>query len=39
MTCEELLKALNENVDGAQLTEICEEFSQHLADCNPRQVC
>ncbi len=38
MTCEELLKALNEYVDGAQLTEICEEFSQHLAGCNPCQV-
>lgn len=38
MTCEELLKALNDYVDGAQLTEICEEFSQHLAGCNPCQV-
>jgi hypothetical protein len=38
MTCEELLKALNEYVDGAQLTEICEEFSQHLAGCSPCQV-
>jgi hypothetical protein len=38
MTCEELLKALNEYVDGAELTEICEEFSQHLAGCNPCQV-
>ena len=38
MTCEELLKALNDYVDGAQLTEICEEFSEHLAGCNPCQV-
>ena len=38
MTCEELLKALNDYVDGAQLAEICEEFSQHLAGCNPCQV-
>lgn len=38
MTCEELLKALNEYVDGEQLTEICDEFSQHLAGCNPCQV-
>ena len=38
MTCEELLKALNDYVDGVQLTEICEEFSQHLAGCNPCQV-
>lgn len=38
MTCEELLKALNEYVDGTQLDEICEEFAQHLAGCNPCQV-
>jgi hypothetical protein len=38
MTCEELLKALNDYVDGAQLAEICEEFSQHLAGCDPCQV-
>jgi predicted anti-sigma-YlaC factor YlaD len=38
MTCEELLKALNDYVDGVQLTEICEEFSEHLAGCNPCQV-
>lgn len=38
MTCEELLQALNDYVDGAQLAEICEEFSEHLAGCNPCQV-
>jgi Putative zinc-finger len=38
MTCEELLKALNDYVDGAQLAEICEEFGDHLAGCNPCQV-
>jgi anti-sigma factor RsiW len=38
MTCEELLKALNDYVDGEQLTAICEEFAQHLAGCNPCQV-
>ncbi len=38
MTCEELLKALNDYVDGAELTEICEEFAAHLAGCNPCQV-
>jgi hypothetical protein len=38
MTCEELLKALNDHVDGAELTEICEEYAQHLAGCNPCQV-
>ena len=38
MTCEELLNALNEHVDGVQLADLCEEFSQHLAGCNPCQV-
>lgn len=38
MTCEELLKALNEYVDGNELAEICEEFSDHLKNCNPCQV-
>ncbi len=38
MTCDELLKALNDYVDGAQLADLCEEFSQHLAGCNPCQV-
>lgn len=38
MTCEELLKALNDYVDGAELNEICNEFSEHLAGCNPCQV-
>jgi hypothetical protein len=38
MTCEELLEALNDHVDGVVLTEICEEFAQHLAKCNPCQV-
>ena len=38
MTCEELLKALNDFVDGAQLTEICDEFAEHLAGCNPCQI-
>ena len=38
MTCEELLKALNEYVDGAQLSDMCDEFATHLAGCNPCQV-
>jgi anti-sigma factor RsiW len=38
MTCEELLKALNDYVDGEQLSEICEEFAQHLEGCDPCQV-
>ncbi len=38
MTCEELLQALNEYVDGAELSEVCEEFAQHLEGCNPCQI-
>ena len=38
MTCEELLKALNDYIDGAELDEVCEEFAEHLAGCNPCQV-
>jgi hypothetical protein len=38
MKCEELLKALNEYVDGQIDPAICEEFEQQLADCNPCQV-
>jgi hypothetical protein len=38
MNCEELLKALNDYVDGAELHEICEQYAEHLADCNPCQV-
>jgi len=40
MTCEELLKALNEYVDGTlDLSEAeCERFAAHLAGCNPCQI-
>ncbi len=38
MTCEELLAALNDYVDGERLTDACEKFAEHLADCNPCQV-
>ncbi|HMO14610.1 MAG TPA: zf-HC2 domain-containing protein [Pirellulaceae bacterium] len=40
MTCEELLKALNEYVDGAlDLSEAeCQRFAEHLAGCNPCQI-
>ena len=40
MTCEELLKALNEYVDGTldlSLAE-CQQFAEHLAGCNPCQL-
>jgi len=40
MTCEELLRLINELVDGEldmSLAE-CRQFAQHLAECNPCQV-
>jgi anti-sigma factor RsiW len=38
MKCEELLKMLNEYVDGTVDPAICEEFERHMAGCNPCQV-
>jgi len=38
MKCEELLKMLNEYVDGTVDPVICEEFEKHMAGCNPCQV-
>ena len=38
MNCQDLLKHLNEYVDGTVEPAICEEFEQHMAGCNPCQV-
>ncbi len=38
MKCEDLLKILNEFVDGTADPAICAEFEQHMAGCNPCQV-
>ena len=38
MTCEELLKALNDYVDDETVLAVCREFADHLAGCNPCQV-
>lgn len=38
MSCEELLKALNEYVDDETVAAVCREFGEHLAGCNPCQV-
>ena len=38
MTCDELLKAMNEYVDGTLEPGVCDEFEQHLAGCNPCQI-
>jgi predicted CoA-binding protein len=38
MKCEEMLKILNEYVDGTVDPSLCEEFEKHMAGCNPCQV-
>lgn len=38
MKCDELLKVMNEYVDGQLDPGICDEFERHLAGCNPCQV-
>ena len=38
MECKELLKLLNEYVDGTIDPGICGEFERHMAGCNPCQV-
>jgi anti-sigma factor RsiW len=38
MKCEDLLRAMNDYVDGNIDPGICEQFEQHLAGCNPCQV-
>lgn len=38
MKCEELLKLLNEYVDGTVDPGLCDEFEMHMAGCNPCQV-
>ncbi len=38
MNCDELLKALNEYVDGNVDPAVCKDFEAHLQGCNPCQV-
>jgi len=38
MKCDDLLKAMNEYVDGKIDPGVCAELEQHLAGCNPCQV-
>ena len=38
MKCEDLLKQLNEYVDGTVDPAICDEFEKHMAGCNSCQV-
>jgi predicted anti-sigma-YlaC factor YlaD len=38
MKCHDLLKALNEYIDGNKSLPLCAEFEDHLAGCNPCRV-
>jgi anti-sigma factor RsiW len=38
MKCDDLLKALNDYVDGRIDPALCERFESHLAGCNPCQI-
>ncbi|HOX36409.1 MAG TPA: zf-HC2 domain-containing protein [Candidatus Brocadiia bacterium] len=38
MKCEDLLRMLNDYVDGDIDPAICEDFEHHLQDCNPCKV-
>ena len=38
MDCDDLLKQLNEYVDGNLAPGVCDECRAHLKDCNPCQV-
>lgn len=38
MRCEELLRMLNDYVDGDVDPSVCEQFEKHLEGCNPCQI-
>ena len=38
MNCQELLRILNDHVDGTLELAVCAEFEAHLAGCHPCQV-
>ena len=38
MKCDDLHKALNAYVDGAIEPEVCTQFEEYLAGCNPCEV-
>ena len=38
MKCDDMLKLLNEYVDGEIDPAICEDFDRHLVGCDPCQV-
>jgi hypothetical protein len=38
MKCQDLLKFLNEYVDGTLDSSFCDQFEQHMVGCDPCQV-
>jgi hypothetical protein len=38
MNCDDMLKILNEYVDGTLEPGVCAQFQQHLAGCNPCRI-
>lgn len=38
MRCDDLLRLLNEYVDGTVDPAVCKDFERHLAGCNPCKV-
>lgn len=38
MKCEDLLRMLNDYVDGDIDPAVCDDFEEHLAGCNPCQI-
>jgi hypothetical protein len=38
MNCDDLLKTLNDYVEGDIDPGVCRQFEEHLAGCNPCQV-
>jgi hypothetical protein len=38
MNCDDLLKTLNEYVDGTIDPGVCEQFQHHLAECSPCRI-
>lgn len=38
MKCEDLLRMLNDYVDGDIDPAVCDSFEEHLQDCNPCKV-
>ncbi|NCO38475.1 MAG: hypothetical protein COZ06_32185 [Armatimonadetes bacterium CG_4_10_14_3_um_filter_66_18] len=38
MKCEDLLRTLNDYVDGEIDPGVCDDFAEHLQGCNPCQI-